>query len=67
MDMDSMTASAACGVVRVPFSASHRLMGRVPMRVDGNSAKASFMVTQVLDSHLTTKVRKSVMDLAYFS
>ena len=41
--------------------------GRVPMSVEGNRAKLSFMVAKVLVSHFTTKVRKSVMAPAYFS
>ena len=55
--MESMTASAACDAVIVPADASARLTGSVPIRVAGNSANASFMVTQVEDSHLMTNVR----------
>ena len=57
MDMDSITPSAASAAVMAPPVPSHRHMGRVPSSVEGNRAKASFMVTQVEDSHLTTKVR----------
>ena len=67
MDMDSITASAACGPVIVPRSASRKLTGSVPIRVEGNRANASFIGTKVEVSHLTTKVLKSVMTLAYFS
>lgn len=67
MEMDSITASAAWGPVRMPRLARARAVGSVPMRVEGKSAKLSFMVTKVEVSHLTTKVRKSVMAPAYFS
>ena len=50
-----------------PLPARARAVGRVPIRVEGNRAKLSFMVTKVLFSHLTTKVRKPVMAPAYFS
>ena len=44
MEMDSITASAASGAVMVPLLASASATGRVPISVDGNSAKLSFMV-----------------------
>lgn len=56
MEMDSITASAACGAVILPFDASARLTGSVPRSVDGNRAKASFIVIQVEESHWITKV-----------
>ena len=56
MDMDSITASAACAAVTVPSAPSRSATGRTPNSVDGNRAKASFMVTQVEESHLTTNV-----------
>ena len=67
MEMDSMTASAASGAVMVPLLASASATGSVPMRVEGNRAKLSFMVAKVEASHFTTKVRKSLMAAAYFS
>ena len=56
MDMESMTHRAACAAVMAPFAASSKLTGSVPNSVAGNSAKASFMVTQVELNHLITKV-----------
>ena len=67
MEMDSITASAACGAVMLPPAARARAAGSVPSSVEGNSAKLSFMVAKVEVSHLITKVRKSVMAPAYFS
>ena len=67
MDIESITASAACGAVMLPLFASASAAGSVPISVDGNNAKLSFMVAKVEVSHLTTKVRKSVMAPAYFS
>ena len=56
--MDSITASAACGAEMVPLFASASATGKVPIKVEGNSAKLSFMVTKVELSHFTTKVQK---------
>ena len=67
MEMESITASAASGAVIIPRLARASATGSVPISVEGNSAKLSFMVKYVEDSHLTTNVRKSVMALAYFS
>ena len=67
MEIDSITASAACAGVMTPPFASASAAGSVPMSVEGKSAKLSFMVTNVLVSHLTTKVRKLVIAPAYFS
>ena len=65
--MDSITASAAWGAVMTPPLASASATGSVPISVEGNRAKLSFMVTKVEVSHFTTKVQKSVMLPAYFS
>ena len=56
--MDSITASAACGAEMVPLFASASATGKVPIKVEGNSAKLSFIVTKVELSHFTTKVQK---------
>ncbi len=66
MEIESMTAKAACAAVIEPPFASAKAVGSVPIRVEGKSAKLSFMVAKVEVSHLTTKVRKSVMAEAYF-
>ena len=67
MERESITARAASATVIFPQDARYRLTGRVPINVDGNRANANFMVTQVEESHFKTKVRKSVIALAYFS
>ena len=67
MEIGSITASTACGAVIRPLFASASATGSVPMSVEGKSAKLSFIVANVEVSHLTTKVRKSVMAAAYFS
>ena len=67
MEIDSITASAACGASIFPPPASASATGSVSMSVDGKSAKLSFMVANVEESHLTTKMRKSLIAAAYFS
>lgn len=67
MEMESITASAASGAAMTPAFASASAAGSVPISVEGNSAKLSFMVTKVEVSHFITKVRKPVMASAYFS
>ena len=67
IEIDSITASAACGAVIVPRFASASAAGSVPMSVEGKSAKLSFIVTNVDVSHRTTNVRKSLIAPAYFS
>lgn len=67
IEIDSITASAACGAVIVPQFASASAAGSVPMSVEGKSAKLSFIVTNVDVSHRTTNVQKSLIAPAYFS
>ena len=43
MEIESITASAAWGAVMTPQAASASAAGSVPMSVEGNSAKLSFM------------------------
>ena len=66
IEMESITARAASGAVMVPRLASQSAAGSVPISVDGNRAKLSFMVAKVEASHFTTKVQKSVIAPAYF-
>ena len=66
IEMESITASAACAGVIEPPLAKASAVGSVPMSVDGNRAKLSFMVAKVEASHLTTKVQKSLIAPAYF-
>ena len=47
--------------------AKAKATGSVPINEDGNRAKLSFIVAKVEASHLTTKIRKSLMAKAYFS
>ena len=52
MEIESITASAACAGDMVPDDARASTVGSVPISVEGKSAKASFMVTYVEASPL---------------
>ena len=67
MEIESITASAACAGDMVPDDARASAVGSVPISVEGKSANASFMVTYVEASHFTTNVLKSFIAPAYFS